>query len=349
MICCCIHAYPRSVLHALSTKPDYLFFDLHPDTENFLGDVLRGLAQPKKALAPRYFYDQRGSELFEAICELPEYYPTRTELAMMQACVTEMARLLGPDCLLIEYGAGSGRKTRCLVEALAPAAYMAIDISRAALLPCVTELAAAYPAVQMCAVCADYMRPLRLPSLDGDFQRRVIYFPGSTIGNFTKAEALAFLGHARTVVGQGGAMLVGVDLKKDPARLHAAYNDAQGVTAAFNLNLLTRINRELGGNFDLATFEHWAFYDAAQGRIEMHLRSLRDQHVNVAGTTFDFRAGETIHTENSCKYSVVEFQQLARDAGFAALHCWVDAESLFAVHYLACESSPHDALRRYNV
>ena len=313
----------------------FQFHDLHPDTATFRDDVVNGLAQPRKALPPKYFYDARGSELFEAICDLPEYYPTRTELSMMQASARDMAQRLGPDCLLIEYGAGSGRKTRVLIEALAPAAYVPIDISHTALQQCAAELAAAYPQVKVAAVCADYSRPMALPAIAGIApRRRVIYFPGSTIGNFTRADALAFLRQGRTLAGAGGAMLVGVDLKKDPARLHAAYNDAQGVTAAFNMNLLTRINRELDGNFDLAAFEHHAFYDAVEGRIEMHLRSLRAQSVRVAGRAFSFGSSETIHTENSCKYSVAEFQQLARDAGFDAAHCWVDAEQLFSVHEL---------------
>ncbi len=324
----------------MPSRTDFLFHDLHPDTENLRGDVLSGLAQPRKWLPPKYFYDARGSELFEAICALPEYYPTRTELAMMQAGAAEMARVLGPQCLLIEYGAGSGRKTRVLIEALAPVAYMAIDISRTALRHCAGELAAAYPGVRVAAVCADYARPLPLPTIEGvQPLRRVIYFPGSTIGNFTRPEALAFLRHVHAVAGPGGAMLVGVDLKKDPARLHAAYNDAQGVTAAFNLNLLTRINRELNGNFGVGAFEHHAFYDESEGRIEMHLRSLREQQVSVAGQAFHFSAGETIHTENSCKYSVEEFQQLARDAGFTAAHCWTDAEQLFSIHYLSIGAS----------
>ena len=313
----------------------FRFYDLHPDTATFREDVLKGLALPRKALAPKYFYDARGSELFEAICDQPEYYPTRTELAMMQADAGAMAQLLGPHCLLIEYGAGSGRKTRVLIEALAPVAYVAIDISRTALQQCAAELAAAYPALRIAAVCADYSRPMALPVIAGiQPRRRAIYFPGSTIGNFTRPEALGFLRYAHALAGAGGAMLVGVDLKKDAARLHAAYNDAQGVTAAFNMNLLSRINRELAGDFDLASFEHHAFYDPAEGRIEMHLRSLRDQEVHVAGRAFLFRNGETVHTENSCKYSVEEFQQLARDAGFSAAHCWLDAGRLFSVHYL---------------
>ena len=318
----------------MPSRTEFQFYDFHPDAENLRADVLSGLARPQKSLAPKYFYDARGSELFEAICALPEYYPTRIELAMMQDSAGDMARRLGPQSLLIEYGAGSGRKTRVLIEALAPAAYMAIDISRTALRQCAAELAAAYPAVRVAAVCADYTRPLQLPEMETGARRRVIYFPGSTIGNFTRAEALVFLRYAHAIAGPGGAMLVGVDLKKDPARLHAAYNDAQGVTAAFNLNLLTRINRELGGDFAVSAFEHHAFYDTDEGRIEMHLRSLREQNVNVAGQTFHFRAGETIHTENSCKYAVAEFQQLARDAGFTAAFCWTDAGQLFSIHYL---------------
>lgn len=316
----------------------YQFYDLHPDAENFRCDVLDGLARSPKSLPPKYFYDKRGSELFEAICELPEYYPTRTELAMMQASARDMAQLLGTDTLLIEYGAGSGRKTRLLIEALAPVAYVAIEISRTALQQCAAALAEAYPSVKVAAVCADYSRPIQLPEIAGIApRRRVIYFPGSTIGNFTRTDALAFLRHARALVGPGGAMLVGVDLKKAPARLHAAYNDAQGITAAFNLNLLMRINQELDGNFDLAEFEHHAFYDDAKGRIEMHVRSRREQTVQVAQHRFAFASGETIHTENSCKYSVAEFQRLAREAGFHPARVWCDPEQLFSVHYLTTD------------
>jgi dimethylhistidine N-methyltransferase len=314
----------------------YSFYDLKPDAGSFLDDVLSGLALPQKALPPKYFYDARGSALFEAICDLPEYYLTRTELAMMQADVAEMARALGPDCLLIEYGAGSGRKTRVLIEALAPRAYAAIDISREQLKSSVTEFAQLFPAVKIIGVCADYSRSLVLPEVDGvAARRRAIYFPGSTIGNFTREEALVFLINARALVGLGGAMLVGVDLKKDHARLHAAYNDAQGVTAKFNLNLLHRINNELGANIDLSSFRHHAFYDPARGRIEMHLESTREQGVTIAGHEFAFRAGETIHTENSCKYTVAEFQQLSAKAGFRSEHCWTDPEQLFSIHYLS--------------
>jgi len=247
----------------------------------------------------------------------------------------DMARRLGSGCALIEYGSGSSRKTRILVEALAPVAYVPIDIAAAQLRVSAGELARAFPGLAVFAVCADYSRPLALPPLNGvNARRRVIFFPGSTIGNFTPPEAAVFLRNAHTVAGRGGGLLIGVDLKKAPARLHAAYNDAQGITARFNLNLLARINRELGADFDLNAFHHDAFYHAGLGRIEMHLVSERDQRVAIGGRGFRFRAGETIHTENSYKYSVSEFQELARAAGFAPAECWVDPERLFAIHYL---------------
>lgn len=310
------------------------FYDLRPAAGNFFEEVIAGLSRPQKELSPKYFYDARGCELFEAICGLPEYYPTRTETAMMQAHVRDMARHLGPRCALIEYGSGNSRKTRILIGELSPAAYVPIDIAAEQLRASCAELARAFPDLAIIAVCADYTRPLALPEIAALRARRVIYFPGSTIGNFTLPEAAAFLGNARELSGAGGGLLIGVDLKKDPARLHAAYNDAQGVTAEFNLNLLARINRELGADFELSAFRHHAFYNAGLGRIEMHLESLGEQQVTIRGHTFRFRAGETIHTENSYKYSVAEFQELARGAGFEPVQCWTDPERLFAVHYL---------------
>ena len=315
--------------------PRFSFHDLRPDSGGFLEDVLVGLERPRKELPPKYFYDERGCELFEAICGLPEYYPTRTETALMRDHAGDMARHLGSRCAVIEFGSGSGSKTRILVEALEPVAYVAIDIARAQLRATAGDLARAFPGLRVVAVCADYSRPLALPEIDRlDARRRVIYFPGSTIGNFTVPETSAFLGNARELAGPGGGLLIGVDLKKDAGRLDAAYNDARGITAEFNLNLLARINRELGADFDRAAFRHRAFYDAALGRIEMHLVSLKEQRVAISGRTFRFRAGETIHTENSYKYSVIEFQDLARGAGCVPVHCWTDPEQLFAVHYL---------------
>lgn len=311
------------------------FIDLQPPADDFLEDVLNGLAATPKALSPKYFYDERGSALFEAICGLPEYYPTRTELALMREHAPAMADCLGPRCLLIEFGSGASVKTEVLMAALRPAAYVAVDISAAALRAAASRLAGVFPQTPLLAVCADYMRALEIPGLAAYADaRRVVYFPGSTIGNLTPGEARDFLADASRLAGPGGAMLVGVDLKKDAAVLHAAYNDAQGVTAAFNLNLLQRMNRELGADFDIAQFRHVSFYDAGRGRIEMHLESRRAQTISVGGRSFGFAAGERLHTENSCKYSVEEFRRLAADSGFSPRQVWVDPRRYFAVHLL---------------
>jgi dimethylhistidine N-methyltransferase len=321
---------------AAQSRASFRYHDLKPDPGSFFEEVVAGLSAPQKYLEPKHFYDPRGSRLFEAICRLPEYYPTRTEIAIMREHAGDFARRIGRGCTLIEYGCGSGRKTGLLIDALQPALYMPIDIAGVQLRSAAARLARAHPGLEVVAVCADYTRKLALPPLGGHAgRRRVIYFPGSTIGNFDPEEARRFMSRARRLAGPGGAMLIGVDLKKDPAVLHAAYNDARGVTAAFNLNLLVRINRELGADFNPSGFRHLAFYNAAAGRIEMHLESLVAQRVRLAGKVFRFRRGETIHTENSYKYSVTEFQRLARRAGYAPDQCWVDARALFSVHYLA--------------
>jgi dimethylhistidine N-methyltransferase len=307
---------------------------------NFLGaagsfrdDVLHGLAAPQKAIPPKYFYDERGSELFEAICALPEYYPTRTEMAIMERCIGEVARLLGPDTQLVEFGTGAGVKTRLMIEHLEPSLYVPVEIAESALRAACADLARRFPWLNINAVVADFACPLKLPEFIGvPIRRKVVYFPGSTIGNFTPAEALRFLGNVREIVGSGGILVIGVDLKKEKRVLDAAYDDAQGVTAAFNLNLLARINRELGGDFQVKRFRHKAFYDEAQGRIEMHIESLYQQRVHVAGRRFDFRPGETIHTEISCKYTIEEFRRLAAGARFHAESVWTDPANLFAVH-----------------
>ena len=313
----------------------FAFPDRLPDPGSFLDEVVAGLSAPRKALPPKYFYDERGCQLFEAICKAPEYYLTRAETQLMRDRAGAMARRLGPGCMVIEYGCGSGHKTRLLLEALAPAAYVAIDIAREQLKETSAGIARDFPGLSVVAVCADYSRPLALPEIDGiPSRRKVVYFPGSTIGNLTPAEAGVFLGYVRQLVGPGGGLLIGVDLRKDAARLNAAYNDRQGITAEFNLNLLARINRELGANFDLAAFRHQAFYNEPPGRIEMHLLSLKDQRVSIGGHVIRFRAGESIHTENSFKYSVTGFQALASSACFEPVDCWMDAEKLFAVHYL---------------
>lgn len=314
----------------------YEYHDLKPAVGSFLDEVVAGLSAPRKWLFPKYFYDEPGSRLFEAICDLPEYYPTRTELSMLERYAPELRRRVGTGAAIIEYGSGSGRKTELVLRGVEPYAYVAIDISGEQLRLAVSGLAARFPGVRMVALCADYTRALPLDTmviLDG--RRRVGFFPGSTIGNFPRAEALAFLRSACQSAGPGGAMIVGVDLKKDPAILHAAYNDAAGVTAAFNLNVLERINRELGADFELDAFRHHAHYAAEAGRVEMHLVSQRAQQVSIAGLTFHFAAGETIHTESSYKYTVEGFQALAAEAGFEPQHCWTDSERLFSIHYLA--------------
>lgn len=315
-----------------------IFHDLQPCTASLREDVLHGLAQPRKALPPKYFYDSRGSALFERICALPEYYPTRTEMQIMRTSAHEMASRLGPRCALIEYGSGSGLKTRVLLEALKPVAYLPIDIAAEQLRAAAADVAHDFPDVQVIAVCADYSQPLDIEPLRRlTVARRAVYFSGSTIGNFTPREAHVFLERARALVGVGGAMLVGVDLRKDRDLIHAAYNDAEGVTAQFNLNLLQRLNCELGADFDLSAWAHQAFYDADLGRVEMHLVSKCAQRVTVAGTHFDFDAGETIHTENSYKYTLEGFKLLASGARFSPQACWTDPARYFSVHYLVAD------------
>ncbi len=295
--------------------------------------MIAGLSLPQKALPPKYFYDAAGSRLFEAICRLKEYYPTRAELALTRAHIGAIARFAGRGCTLIEYGSGEGRKSRLLIEALRPAAYIPVDISEDALRAAAVKLRRRFPRLELRPLHGDFSQPLKNPMAQGR-GRRVVYFPGSTIGNLTQQEAHAFLRRTRAQVGPGGAMLVGVDLKKDANVLHAAYNDAKGVTAAFNLNLLARINRELGGDFRLRRFRHYAFYNAILGRIEMHLVSLVPQAVNIGRHRFAFEAGESIHTENSYKYSIEGFRALAKSAGFRGQKVWLDQKGLFSLHGL---------------
>ncbi len=301
----------------------------------FREDVVAGLSLPQKALSPKYFYDAAGSRLFERICRLPEYYLTRAELALTRAHLASIARFAGRGGQLVEYGSGQGLKTRLLVSALRPASYVPVDISPEALQGAVRRLAREFPWLEIIPVAGDFSRPLDIPlpgkqkrRVAGRVAERVAYFPGSTIGNLDPGEAQAFLSMTRGVASR---MLVGVDLKKDPARLHAAYNDAAGVTAAFNLNLLARINRELGADFDLSRWRHHAFYDPAAGRIEMHLVALAAQRVKLGRYRWHFAADETIHTENSYKYSPAEFAALAGRAGYRSTKIWTDRRGLFAL------------------
>ena len=301
-----------------------------------LDEVLAGLSRLQKEVSPKYFYDARGCELFESICNLPEYYPTRTELAIMRAHAAAMAAALGPNCALIETGCGNSKKTRLLLEAARPSAFVPVDIAREQLEISCGALARAIPEMRVVAVRADFSQPLALPAACLPRGcRRILYFPGSTIGNFTPEQALAFLARWVSQLGSGGGALIGVDLRKAPALLNAAYNDARGITAEFNLNILRHINRELGADFNVAAFRHRAAWNAGRGRIEMHLESVVPQYVRLADRVFGFSAGETIHTENSYKYSVAEFQDLGRAAGFEPSQCWTDDANLFSVHYLS--------------
>lgn len=307
----------------------------HADSAAFLRDVLEGLSKPRKTLPCKYLYDARGSMLFDRICELAEYYPTRTELGLLREQADAIAAAIGPDACLVEFGSGASIKVRIVLDALeCPRVYVPVDISREHLLASTRALADDYPKLAVIPVCADYTQPFALPDACRE-GRKVGLFPGSTIGNFTPDAAVAFLTQARATLGSGSHLLIGVDLKKDEKTLWGAYNDSEGVTAAFNMNLLVRINRELGGTFDLGAFEHRAPYNEARGCVEMHLVSRREQTVTIGGRSFDFAAGETIHTEDSHKYAIDEFHALAGRAGWRAIETWTDAEDLFSVHYLA--------------
>ncbi|HSC61320.1 MAG TPA: L-histidine N(alpha)-methyltransferase [Rhizomicrobium sp.] len=290
-----------------------------------------GLAKHQKELPSKFFYDEEGSRLFDLITELPEYYQTRTEIGLFRAKAGEIASAIGPDVELVEFGAGSLLKAQIILEALkTPRTYVPIDISGDYLRQMSAKLERALPNLPVHPVIADFTKPLKLPATGA---RRAGFFPGSTIGNLTYAEALVFLCRAAALL-KGGGMLIGVDLVKDPAVLHAAYNDAAGVTEAFNKNMLVRANRELDANFDLDAFVHYAFYSPAHRRIEMHLMSLKAQKVRVAGECISFAEGETIHTENSLKYTPDGFRALAQEAGFTPRQIWVDPDRLFSVHWL---------------
>ncbi len=308
--------------------------DFHPETESVRDEVLDGLRDTPKHLPSKLFYDERGSQLFDAICELDEYYPTRTEQAIMETHVEAMGEAIGPEALLVEYGSGSSMKTRILLDhADDLAGYVPIDISRDHLMQAAETIAARYPELDVLPVCADYTADYHLPEPAVSPERMVVYYPGSTIGNFTPEAARDFLAHIAGQVGPEGGLLIGVDLQKDEALLRAAYNDAKGVTATFNKNLLRRINRELDADFDLGRFRHEAIYNAGEGRIEMQLISEADQQVTVAGVDIPFATGERITTEYSYKYTVKGFAALAAAAGWSVEDVWTDADRLFSVQY----------------
>lgn len=309
------------------------FYDLHPSLANLRDEVLQGLSTQPKTIPPKFFYDEYGSQLFDQITELPEYYPTRTEIGILQRYGAEMVDYLGQDCLLVELGSGSSQKIRVLLDALQPSVYMPIDISKAHLLKSAQTLAQDYPHLEIHAICADYSEQLHLPYNPCELPKAA-FFPGSSIGNFEPQQAQAFLARVANFLGGDSTLLIGVDMKKDVSRLHAAYNDTAGVTAAFNLNLLKRLNHELAANFDLSCFKHTAFYNSQQGRIEMHLVCDTSHQVEIDGKAFIFHPGESIHTENSYKYSISEFHALAYAAGFQPEQVWTDEEQLFSVHCL---------------
>jgi dimethylhistidine N-methyltransferase len=317
-------------MHAAAVAKAHRFDE---QTSAFAHDVIEGLSQHPKRLSPKYFYDVAGSELFEQITRLPEYYPTRTELDILRARGADIEATLPKDAALVEFGAGATTKVRLLLNSCEFAAYVPVDISGDFLNAQARALREDFPTLNVYPVTADFTAPFALPEAVKALPK-VGFFPGSTLGNFEPREACRFLRSARGILGHGAQMLIGVDLEKDERALYAAYNDAAGVTARFNLNLLTRINRELAGNFDLATFTHRAIFNRERHRIEMHLISKIHQTARVLGRGFTFRAGESIHTESSYKYSLDRFTLLARGSGWTPRASWTDANNLFSVHEL---------------
>jgi dimethylhistidine N-methyltransferase len=309
--------------------------DLSAGEKASIDEVLRGLRSPQKELPCKLFYDRVGSELFEQITLLDEYYPTRAELRILRSSAVDIAACVGPECLLIEYGSGSSTKTRHLLDYLErPSAYVPIDISRALLEQSAADLAGTYTWLPVLPMCADYTAAIDLPVELPPHARRVAYYPGSTIGNFVPEDARRFMKRIAETCGRNGGLLIGVDLKKDPLMLHRAYNDALGITAAFNMNILRRLNRELGANFVLDQFRHYAFYNPVFARVEMHLVSLSEQIVRLRNVDIHFDRGESIWTEASYKYTPTEFAALAAAAGWRAERFWTDDRGLFSVQYL---------------
>jgi dimethylhistidine N-methyltransferase len=303
-------------------------------TSDFLADVVAGLSHTPRTLPCKYFYDARGAQLFQKICELPEYYITRTEIDILERHGAEIASELGPDIELIGLGTGAGTKTRILIQALVrPAVYMPVDISEKQLYESAAIFRQIFPDLEVLPVCADYLQPVVLPAPRRSASQKVVYFPGSTLGNFEPDEAADFLRRIARLCGVGGGLLIGVDLQKDASVIEAAYNDAESVTAEFNLNLLVRANRELGADFDLQHWRHRAIYNPSDGRIEMYLIADKPQVVHIDGQTFSFGAGEKILTEYSYKHTPETFSKLARSAGFSFQRMWTDDARLFGLFY----------------
>ena len=324
-----------TVTDTVIPSTDVELLDHHPSDDDLESEILAGLSATQKFLPPKFFYDKRGSQLFDDITELPEYYPTRTETTIMQACIDELVSHIGPQASLIEFGSGASTKTRILLDNLKSlAAYVPVEISKSHLLQAARALQRDYPHIDIRPVCADFTKPFKLPSPTVAPRRNIVYFPGSTIGNFNLDAAVNLLRVMHQIAGDGGGLLIGVDLKKDKAVLEAAYDDAQGVTADFNMNMLIRMNREFDANFDLSAFYHRAPYVEQAGRIEMHLVSNREQEVEVAGQLFHFHKDEFIHTESSHKYDLAEFADIAGLANFRVQQVWTDPQELFSVQFL---------------
>jgi dimethylhistidine N-methyltransferase len=326
----------QSISSPVQSNPSRVkLYDLHPPLADFYTEALEGLLKPDKSLSPKFLYDKQGAELFDQICELEEYYLTRTEMAILRSHAAELSQLIG-DRTLIEFGSGSSQKIRILLDAMQPPlqTYVALDISKQHLVEACEDLVQYYPELEAIAICADFTQPLTLPPIPQlQSHANVGFFPGSSIGNFEPDDAVQFLGNAAKLLQPGSGFLVGVDLKKSAAILEPAYDDSQGVSAAFALNLLRRMNRELGANFQVENFTYRAFYNPI-GRIEMAIVSLIDQVVQIKDTKVSFSAGETLRTEYSYKYSVAEFQEMAIAAGLNPKRVWTDVKQLFSLHYL---------------
>ncbi|MCO7226788.1 L-histidine N(alpha)-methyltransferase [Pleionea sp. CnH1-48] len=316
-----------------AVKKNNIYFHQHsPASADMMKEIHQGLSKKQKSISPKYFYNEKGSQLFDSITQLPEYYPTRTEVGLLKAHASEFAELMGKDSILLELGSGSSIKIRLLLEALKPKIYVPMDISEEHLIRSAERLAKDYPWLEIHATCVDYSKPWQVPDFGPG--RYNAFFPGSSIGNFEPADAQKLLTQIAKLVGKQGGLLIGVDLKKDSNTLESAYNDKQGVTAEFNLNLLHHLNEQRDVDFDTSQFEHKALYNLDKGRIEMHLVSKENQEVQIEDKTYHFDVGETIHTENSYKYSPDEFHALAHKAGFSPEKVWIDEKNLFSIHYL---------------
>lgn len=324
---------------------EFTLFNYMPAADDFREEVLAGLSKEPKRLPCKFFYDERGMELFDQICEVEEYYPTRTEIGILEQNISEITSVVGENCLLVEFGCGSGIKTQMLLRNLnAPAAYIPIDIEKSSLVSFSKQLKEEHPDLEVLPVCADFNSPIILPPASRHVEKTVTFFPGSTIGNFEPEEATNFMRNVASLCGKDGSLLLGVDLKKDVRTLEAAYNDEEGVTAAFNLNLMSRIQKEFDADLSLESFAHDAVFDEEHSRIEMHIVSLEEQLAKLDGKVVPFKKGERIVTEYSYKYDLDDFGALADRAGFKVSSVWTDEDDMFSVQYLIVNSAEEEPL-----